>query len=131
MGAVHTLNFSAVDLGAITPPARGERTIRDTVTPSLGLRLRAGGSRTWVLSRMGMEGGKTRRITLGAALTIPVDAARLMAQTEAALPPSPIDPVAPVVPGFSANVTVADLLAEIGRAVQQECRDRSRMPSSA
>eukprot|EP00456_Euglypha_rotunda_P079877 TRINITY_DN77033_c0_g1_i1.p2 TRINITY_DN77033_c0_g1~~TRINITY_DN77033_c0_g1_i1.p2 ORF type:complete len:217 (-),score=75.61 TRINITY_DN77033_c0_g1_i1:10-606(-) len=26
---------------------------------------------------------------------------------------------------------VADLLCEIGRAVQQECRDRSRMPSSA
>eukprot|EP00456_Euglypha_rotunda_P085872 TRINITY_DN86803_c0_g2_i1.p2 TRINITY_DN86803_c0_g2~~TRINITY_DN86803_c0_g2_i1.p2 ORF type:complete len:189 (-),score=34.09 TRINITY_DN86803_c0_g2_i1:10-576(-) len=27
--------------------------------------------------------------------------------------------------------TVSDLLGEIGRAVQQECRDRSRMPSSA
>eukprot|EP00456_Euglypha_rotunda_P005706 TRINITY_DN109681_c0_g1_i1.p1 TRINITY_DN109681_c0_g1~~TRINITY_DN109681_c0_g1_i1.p1 ORF type:complete len:114 (-),score=28.93 TRINITY_DN109681_c0_g1_i1:8-349(-) len=27
--------------------------------------------------------------------------------------------------------TVADLAGEIGRAVQQECRDRSRMPSSA
>lgn len=68
MGANHNLDLSAVDLGAITPPARGERTIRDTVAPSLGLRLRAGGSRTWVLSRM--EGGKTRRITLGTALTI-------------------------------------------------------------
>ncbi|WP_323810231.1 tyrosine-type recombinase/integrase [Sphingobium baderi] len=109
MGAVHTLDLSAVDLGAITPPEKGERTIRDTVAPSLGLRLRAGGSRTWVLSRM--EGGKTRRITLGGALTIPVDAARLMAQTEAALPRSPADPVTPTVPGFAANVTVADLLA--------------------
>eukprot|EP00456_Euglypha_rotunda_P007731 TRINITY_DN113_c0_g1_i1.p2 TRINITY_DN113_c0_g1~~TRINITY_DN113_c0_g1_i1.p2 ORF type:complete len:148 (-),score=37.87 TRINITY_DN113_c0_g1_i1:25-468(-) len=27
--------------------------------------------------------------------------------------------------------SVVDFLAEIGRAVQQECRDRSRMPSSA
>eukprot|EP00456_Euglypha_rotunda_P008886 TRINITY_DN11845_c0_g1_i40.p1 TRINITY_DN11845_c0_g1~~TRINITY_DN11845_c0_g1_i40.p1 ORF type:complete len:108 (+),score=5.68 TRINITY_DN11845_c0_g1_i40:103-426(+) len=42
--------------------------------------------------------------------------------------------VTPVPPGrargFSSNFALMTLL-EIGRAVQQECRDRSRMPSSA
>eukprot|EP00456_Euglypha_rotunda_P048506 TRINITY_DN3887_c0_g1_i43.p2 TRINITY_DN3887_c0_g1~~TRINITY_DN3887_c0_g1_i43.p2 ORF type:complete len:157 (+),score=63.52 TRINITY_DN3887_c0_g1_i43:236-706(+) len=34
-------------------------------------------------------------------------------------------------PAFRAGVKSGDLITEIGRAVQQECRDRSRMPSSA
>src|SRR5690606_41200365 len=36
-------------------------------------------------------------------------------------------------PLFTINVTMRDIKSknEIGRAVQQECRDRSRMPSSA
>src|SRR5437762_12591712 len=38
-------------------------------------------------------------------------------------------------PLFTINVTMRDIKdgvnAKIGRAVQQECRDRSRMPSSA
>src|SRR5207244_11496624 len=33
--------------------------------------------------------------------------------------------------GFQGDVLATDNNTEIGRAVQQECRDRSRMPSSA
>eukprot|EP00456_Euglypha_rotunda_P070794 TRINITY_DN6296_c0_g1_i7.p3 TRINITY_DN6296_c0_g1~~TRINITY_DN6296_c0_g1_i7.p3 ORF type:complete len:104 (-),score=11.14 TRINITY_DN6296_c0_g1_i7:32-343(-) len=32
---------------------------------------------------------------------------------------------------YDKETSTADLLQKIGRAVQQECRDRSRMPSSA
>lgn len=52
MGAINTLDFSDVDLAAIDPPEKGERTIRDITVPALGLRLRSGGSRTWVLHQM-------------------------------------------------------------------------------
>eukprot|EP00456_Euglypha_rotunda_P051356 TRINITY_DN4149_c0_g1_i6.p1 TRINITY_DN4149_c0_g1~~TRINITY_DN4149_c0_g1_i6.p1 ORF type:complete len:138 (-),score=17.86 TRINITY_DN4149_c0_g1_i6:20-433(-) len=33
--------------------------------------------------------------------------------------------------GFKKNIVLNGSILEIGRAVQQECRDRSRMPSSA
>eukprot|EP00456_Euglypha_rotunda_P071265 TRINITY_DN63576_c0_g1_i1.p2 TRINITY_DN63576_c0_g1~~TRINITY_DN63576_c0_g1_i1.p2 ORF type:complete len:119 (+),score=39.81 TRINITY_DN63576_c0_g1_i1:32-388(+) len=32
---------------------------------------------------------------------------------------------------FAMTISIAIIISEIGRAVQQECRDRSRMPSSA
>src|SRR5689334_24487704 len=50
--------------------------------------------------------------------------------------PAPVDFIAAVIAYYvhPVNIQTACLImegAEIGRAVQQECRDRSRMPSSA
>eukprot|EP00456_Euglypha_rotunda_P093479 TRINITY_DN98711_c0_g1_i1.p1 TRINITY_DN98711_c0_g1~~TRINITY_DN98711_c0_g1_i1.p1 ORF type:complete len:128 (+),score=37.51 TRINITY_DN98711_c0_g1_i1:122-505(+) len=42
-----------------------------------------------------------------------------------------VAPMALVLPLFDGLDTRKDFTLEIGRAVQQECRDRSRMPSSA
>ena len=35
------------------------------------------------------------------------------------------------IPDYRNDITDAEIEMQIGRAVQQECRDRSRMPSSA
>lgn len=109
MGTINTLDFSDVDLAAIDPPEKGERTIRDIKVPALGLRLRSGGSRTWVLHQM--KGGKSHRTTLGDALTIPVTSARTMAAAECASLTDTPDPVAPAPPLFGPDASVADLMS--------------------
>ena len=45
----------------------------DEVVPGLGLRLRAGGSRTWIYQFS--VGTKQRRMTLGKATALPLDRA--------------------------------------------------------
>ncbi|MEO1459777.1 MAG: tyrosine-type recombinase/integrase [Pseudomonadota bacterium] len=52
----------------------GETVLRDAIVPGLSLRLREGGSRTWVLRRA--VDGRQHRIRLGSADTMTVDAAR-------------------------------------------------------
>eukprot|EP00456_Euglypha_rotunda_P000693 TRINITY_DN101179_c0_g1_i1.p1 TRINITY_DN101179_c0_g1~~TRINITY_DN101179_c0_g1_i1.p1 ORF type:complete len:127 (-),score=25.95 TRINITY_DN101179_c0_g1_i1:10-345(-) len=42
-----------------------------------------------------------------------------------------MDPVIPMTMIFEVFAEIANAQSQIGRAVQQECRDRSRMPSSA
>ncbi|WHU04269.1 tyrosine-type recombinase/integrase [Sphingomonas sp. NIBR02145] len=77
-------DLSTLDPGTIALPASGERLLRDTLAPNLALRLRASGSRTWVV--FGRVSGKTSRNTLGEVSHIPLDAARRMAS---AAPPPP------------------------------------------
>ncbi len=51
-------DLADLDLSTIDLPANGERSLRDSVVPALALRLRSGGSRTWIVLRT--KGGKDR-----------------------------------------------------------------------
>lgn len=63
-------DLAELDLSTVDVPANGERSLRDTVAPSLALRLRSGGSRTWVIFKT--KDGKTVRETLGDAELLPL-----------------------------------------------------------
>jgi hypothetical protein len=56
------------------PPGKSDHLIPDGMVPGLAVRLREGGSRTWVFSYR--IGRRQRRITLGSALVISVQEAR-------------------------------------------------------
>jgi hypothetical protein len=70
-------DLSQHDPATIDLPVSGEHILRDTVAPSLALRLRAGGSRTWVV--LTTSNGRTVRRSLGDAVAIPLRAARKLA----------------------------------------------------
>jgi integrase len=97
------LNISTIDL-----PANGERTLRDSVVPALALRLRAGGSRTWIVLRT--KGGRTVRETLGDAASVPLASARLLASDPAVAAPTFEEITEPDEASFKPTATVADIL---------------------
>ncbi|MDR2857662.1 MAG: hypothetical protein LBV50_07420, partial [Novosphingobium sp.] len=103
MPRAEKIDLSTLDILSIDAPATGERLLYDTGATGLALRLRAGGSRTWVL--LSREHGKTVRRTLGEAAALPLDTARRMA----AVPlPSPLP--APSAPLYAADIRVAELM---------------------
>ena len=60
------------------PPGKREKTFFDDDLPGFGLRLRAGGSHTWVIQYK--HGGKHRRMVLGSATTLDPGKARTTAK---------------------------------------------------
>jgi hypothetical protein len=74
MRSADRFDLADFDVLTIELPASGERNMRDTQASNLALRLRAGGSRTWIILRS--EGGRTIRRTLGDATSIPLASAR-------------------------------------------------------
>lgn len=58
----------------ILPAGASDRTYFDDDLPGFGVRLRAGGSKKWVVQYD--HGGKTRRMTLGAVATLDPGEAR-------------------------------------------------------
>ena len=107
MRSVDRVDLADFDILTIQPPASGERNMRDTQAPDLALRLRAGGSRTWIILRT--EGGKTVRRTLGDATSITLASARLLASPAVVFPAigEDIDPEPSL---FSPDASIADLL---------------------
>ncbi len=59
---------------SITPPAVGQETHHDALLPSFGLRVSAGGAKTWIIQRR--VDGKPRRFKLGRYPGMPLAAAR-------------------------------------------------------
>lgn len=62
MRSTDRFDLADLDISTIDLPAGGERKLRDSAAPALALRLRAGGSRTWIV--LHTKGGKTVRETL-------------------------------------------------------------------
>ena len=73
-GAV-PMRFTKPSIAALELPAgKSELIVFDDTMPGFGVRLRAGGKRTWIVQyRLGR---KQRRLTLGAVGTVPLDSAR-------------------------------------------------------
>ena len=69
MRSADRFDLADFDILNLELPASGERNMRDTQAQNLALRLRAGGSRTWII--LCSEGGKTIRRTLGDAASLP------------------------------------------------------------
>ena len=108
MRSADRFDLADFDILKLDPPANGERNLRDTQAPNLALRLRASGSRTWVILRS--ENGKTIRRTLGDAAAIPIAAARRSASPEAAPSPDAAEGERLEAFLFSPDATVAELL---------------------
>src|SRR5215207_2053854 len=62
----------------VLPPGKGETIIFDDALPGFGVRLRAGGKRTWIAQYR--LGSKQRRITLGNVEAVDPDDARKRAK---------------------------------------------------
>jgi integrase len=69
------MKLTTVSIRSLTlPDGQSDRTFWDATLPGFGLRLRAGGSRTWVVQYD--FGNATRRMTLGAVATLDLGEAR-------------------------------------------------------
>ena len=68
------IDLAGVDIFSLSLPSTGEKLIYDSEALGLALRLRASGSRTWIVFESGK--GKTSRKTLGDAFSLPVQSAR-------------------------------------------------------
>ena len=68
------IDLAGVDISSLSLPSTGEKLIYDSEALGLALRLRASGSRTWIVFESGK--GKTSRKTLGDAFSLPVQSAR-------------------------------------------------------
>ncbi|MEJ7934471.1 tyrosine-type recombinase/integrase [Sphingobium sp. AN558] len=90
MRSAETVDFTDLDLSTLDLPIIGEGILRDARVPDLGLRLRSGGSRTWV--HFEKRAGKTTRHTLGDATSIPLKSARLMASAVSEPPETSSEP---------------------------------------
>jgi integrase len=71
-------------------PGKSERIVFDESLPGFGLRLRAGGKRTWIAQYR--IGAKQRRVTLGSTNALSADAARKAAKAALAKAQLGIDP---------------------------------------
>ena len=58
------------------PPGKTDKIFFDDSVPGFGLRIRAGGSRTWIFQYMPRGGGTEQRMSLGSAKLISLDRAR-------------------------------------------------------
>ena len=69
------MRFTKPSIAALElPTGKSELIVFDDTMPGFGVRLRAGGKRTWIVQyRLGK---KQRRLTLGAVGTVPLDSAR-------------------------------------------------------
>ncbi len=63
----------------VLPPGKGEMIVFDETLPGFGLRIRAGGKRTWIAQYR--LGSKQRRLTLGTVETLDPDKARQRAKS--------------------------------------------------
>src|SRR5262245_32329886 len=69
------MKLTTANIRSLTlPDGQSDKTFWDASLPSFGLRLRAGGSRTWVVHYD--FGNATRRLTLGAVATLDLGEAR-------------------------------------------------------
>jgi len=76
----------------LKPPATGERYVRDAQVPGLAVRVRAGGSKRWVLEYR--VNGQQRRATLARADVLSPDDARTQALALLAKASAGVDPLA-------------------------------------
>lgn len=104
MPRASTIDLSTTDIAALPLPSCGETLLRDAIVPTLALRLRSSGARTWIV--FGKAVGRTARITLGDACHIPLATARRMAGNASDPNPSPSHSA----PLFAPDVRIADLL---------------------
>ena len=92
---------------ALAPPPGREATLWDATVPGFGLRVRPGGSRTWIVRRR--QGGGMLRRTLGPVGVLSADAARGAARTLIAaassgnVSPAPVPTVQAFGPVFLAD----------------------------
>ncbi len=106
------------------PPGKADHLFFDDMIPGFGLRIREGGSKTWVFQYK--VGGKQRRMVLGRATAIKAEAARKAAQQYHAQVSRGLDPA-----GEKAvrKVQAADTLDELVRRYldvkKEELRPRS------
>lgn len=97
------IDLATIDILSVALPPKNERLLRDSEAVGLALRLRASGSRTWMLIE------KTARRTLGDARSIPLDTARNMAAASIPTPPPSSSP-SPSAPLFGREARIADVL---------------------
>jgi hypothetical protein len=74
-----TVKLTQSRIDALQPPARGEYAVHDREAAGLALRVRAGGSMTWML-RYRAPSGQARRLTLGDARKVNLKDARAAAR---------------------------------------------------
>lgn len=99
------IDLGSVDIPTLPLPQTGERLLRDSEAIGLALRLRSSGARTWVA--LHTQDGKTKRRSLGDALSVPLPLARTLHSTCA-----PSTPHTPAVPArYPATASVRDLMA--------------------
>lgn len=76
MRRIEGIDLEEIAVTDLPLPPIGERIVRDTKTPNLGIRLRSSGSRTWIMYTR--ANGQSKRIALGDATSIPLEIARSM-----------------------------------------------------
>lgn len=107
------------------PDGRGELLVFDEALPGFGLRLRAGGKRTWIAQyRLGK---KQRRLTLGTTETIDADEARKRAKNALSKVHLGIDPQTEKIEARSqASVTLAAVVEDyLARRAERRLKPRS------
>jgi integrase len=77
----NSVRLTTVRLAELEPPTTGEQAVLDTEVPGLGVRLRAGGTKTFfVRYRLGGRRHGERRVTIGAVASVPLAEARRAAR---------------------------------------------------
>ena len=82
MSQTTRVNLTAQRIADAPVPAKGETFIWDSTVPSLALRVRSTGAKSWVVRyrTAGGRDGASRRVTLGSVEAVPLDAARKKAK---------------------------------------------------
>ncbi|EIZ79594.1 site-specific recombinase, phage integrase [Novosphingobium sp. Rr 2-17] len=120
MRRIEGIDLEEITVTDLPLPINGERTVRDSKTPYLGIRLRSSGSRTWIMYTQ--TNGQSKRITLGDATSIPLEIARSM--LGAASLSKPLDQ------GRSAPLRSAESVAEVVAAYLVSGSDGKRWKAS-
>ena len=106
------------------PSGRDELLLFDEALPGFGIRLRAGGKRTWIVQYR--IGAKQRRLTIGRVDVLDLDKARVEAKKALAMVGLARDPVAERAKARAeAAITFGALLPLYLEAKKEELRPRS------
>src|SRR5947209_3200513 len=111
--------------GLRIPDGRGELLVFDEALPGFGLRLRAGGKRTWIAQYR--LGSKQRRLTLGTTETIDADEARKRARNALSKVHLGIDPQTEKLEARTqASVTLGAVIGDyLARRAERRLKRRS------
>lgn len=107
------------------PPGKSDLIAFDDELPGFGIRLRAGGKRTWIAQYR--SGGRTRRVTLGSVSTVAADKARKAAKTLLARVQLGSDPQADRMEEQARAVVTVGSLGENYLEAQQDRVNRNKL----
>ena len=115
-----TMKLTDAALRALTAPTTGQALVWDTLVPRFGLRLAAGGARTWLVKYR--VNGRARWFTLGTFPLMSLADARDLAKQKLALVVQGVDPAAERQTAMEA-ITVGDLAAQY---IEKHARPKKR-----